>query len=144
MRWCTTLTNIRPTLRAISGTTEKPRIVSHCLTVKINIVYWVNKYHQRQRQHHLINCLCCLSLLTQRHICLQTLHAMLVWLYGIVGFCRLLSVSFLIRTSGKEYHSQAGSTSTPAFLRQYCPGCMFCIQIKNSSISAELEKVYMK
>ena len=26
------------------------------------------------------------------------------------GFTRVLSVSFLFRTSGKEYHSQAGST----------------------------------
>ena len=43
MRWCAKLTNTKPTLRATSSTTEKPRIVSHCLTVKGDIIFWVKQ-----------------------------------------------------------------------------------------------------
>ena len=39
---------------------------------------------------------------------------------GLEVSCRPISASFLIRTSGKEYHSQAGSTSLMKKLA--CPG----------------------
>ena len=51
---------------------------------------------------------------------IQLLCICLELFIGLEFSCRPISASFLIRTSGKEYHSQAGSTSLMKKLA--CPG----------------------